>query len=65
VTGEVMHQRFFDNGPKLTLEKLEGFFDNGPKLTLEKLEGFFEKRPLDGRAVSCDIFHLIIDLKIH
>jgi hypothetical protein len=50
VTGEVMHQRFFDNGPKLTLEKLEGFF---------------EKRPLDGRAVSCDIFHFIIDLKIH
>jgi hypothetical protein len=48
VTGEVMHQRFFDNG-----------------FTLEKLEGFFEKRPLDGRAVSCDIFHLIIDLKIH
>jgi hypothetical protein len=50
VTVEVMHQRFFDNGPKLTLEKLEGFF---------------EKRPLDGRAVSSDIFHLIIDLKIH
>jgi hypothetical protein len=39
------------------------FFNNEPKFRLEKLEGFFEKRPLDGRAVSCDRFHLIIDLK--